>query len=90
MTRFGKTDYFGITSETHFIAPYHRYTHTLSKYSDRITRETRSAFPHIFFVAVQNTEKPVYMVWDLWEALIGYGKHPRYLLALSCVSVYCD
>ena len=35
MTRFGKTDHFGTTSEMHFIAPYHRYTHALSKYNDQ-------------------------------------------------------
>ena len=42
--RPGKTNHVG-TSEMHFVAPYHRYTHTLSKDSDNI-RGARSAFPH--------------------------------------------
>ena len=35
----GKTDHFG-TSEMHFIAPSHAYTHTLSKHSDRMLFHT--------------------------------------------------
>ena len=60
-----------MASEMHFIAPYHRYSHTLSKHSDRITRDGQVCFSILaFFLAVQNTEKPVQMVWDHW----GFNK----------------
>ena len=41
---------FGTTSEIHFIAPYHRYTCTLSKYNDKITRDGQVCFPYAFFL----------------------------------------
>ena len=40
VTIFGETNHFGTTSEMHFIVTYHRYTHTLSKHSDKIPSST--------------------------------------------------
>ena len=44
VTRPWKINHVGTTSEMHFVASYHRYTHTLSKYSNNITRGDQICF----------------------------------------------
>ena len=45
VTRFEKTNHFNTTGEMHFSAPYHRYTHALSKNIDRIKTDCKVYFP---------------------------------------------
>ena len=87
VTGFGKTDHFD-TSEMHFIAPYHRYNHTLSKYSDKTARDSQVCFSTQLFLAMPNTEKSVQMVWDLYEVLIGCRSSPRQLVTgvVTCLA----
>ena len=50
VTSSGKTDHVGTTSEMHFVAPYHRYIHTLLKHSDNITRSGQVCFSMWLFL----------------------------------------
>ena len=50
VTRSGKTDHVCATSEMHFVAPYHRYIHALSKHSDKITRGGQVCFSTWLFL----------------------------------------
>ena len=53
VTRLGKTNHVGTTSEMHFIVPYHRYN-TLSKHNDNITRGGQVCFSTQLFLCHAN------------------------------------
>ena len=46
----------------HIIDAFIHYQNTVIDYQEM----ARSAFPRGLFLAMQNTEKPIQMVWDLW------------------------
>ena len=64
VTRSEKTDHLH-TSEMHFVAPYYRYIHTLSKHSDKNLSDNMRWPILLFQLFLGKNEKPVKMVRDL-------------------------
>ena len=85
VTRFGKTDCIVTTSETAFIAPYHRYIHILFKTQWRSNKRWPGLLFHMAFSWPCKTVKSQYRQWGISRGLQWDDMNPDCLLHISFV-----
>ena len=84
----GKTNHVRATNEMHFVAPYYRYIHTLSKHSDKIIKGGQVCFSTRLFLGHSkywkaSTDSEGHFNRMAWTQIVSYT------LALSSVVVAC-